>query len=103
MHKSLPLLAAALTLGLSGCTATAVSSNYAFSNNVEPIPGSITYRGQPRTRLTKSPIGSTFTHDFRINGGDRVIETYQIQPDRSLRIVDRRIIREWLTFGRWDD
>lgn len=103
MQRPLPLIAATLAIGLSGCQATAISSNYAFSNNVEPIPGSITYNGQPRTRLTKSPIGSTFTHDFRINTGDRVIETYQIQPDRSLRIIDRRIVREWLTFGRRDD
>lgn len=92
------LIAAGIAAGLSGCTA--VSSTYS-GYSVEPIPGSITYRGQPRTKLTKSPIGSTFTHDFRRDDNTRVIETYQIQPDRSLRIIDRRIIREWL-FGRDD-
>ncbi len=33
---------------------------------LEPIPGSIIYRGQPHTKLTKSPIGSTFPHDLRL-------------------------------------
>ncbi|KQZ97709.1 MULTISPECIES: hypothetical protein [Rhizobium/Agrobacterium group] len=85
-----------LALALASCT-TGISSA-----NLEPIPGSITYNGQPRTKLTKSPIGSTFTHNFRRWNGDRVIETYQIQPDRSIKIIDRRIIRDWLTFGRDD-
>ncbi|WP_309770937.1 hypothetical protein [Agrobacterium larrymoorei] len=82
-----------LAAALVGCT-TGISSV-----NLEPIPGSITYNGQPRTKLTKSPVGSTFTHNFRRWNGDRVIETYQIQPDRSIKIIDRRIIRDWLTFG----
>lgn len=68
---------------------------------VAPIPGSITYRGQPRTKLTKSPIGSTFSHEFRIDGSTRAVETYRIAPDRSLELIDRRIIRDWL-FGRDD-
>ena len=98
MNRAVLCVVTALGLALPGCTA--VSSNYS-GYTVEPIPGSITYRGQPRTKLTKSPIGSTFKHDFRGDDGTRVVETYQIQPDRSLRIVDRRIIREWL-FGRDD-
>lgn len=57
---------------------------------IEPIPGSITYGGQPRTKLTKSPAGSTFSHTFRGEGGYRWNETYQIQPDRSLKIISRR-------------
>lgn len=57
---------------------------------LEPIPGSITYGGQPRTKLTKSPAGSTFTHTFRGSGGYRWSETYQIQDDRSLKIISRR-------------
>ncbi|MFD1744028.1 hypothetical protein ACFSE1_01000 [Rhizobium helianthi] len=72
---SLLLLSAAL---ITGCTTT----------ELEPIPGSITYQGQPRTKLTKAPVGSTFSHDFY--QGSRVVEeTYQIQPDRSLKIVRR--------------
>ena len=57
---------------------------------LEPIPGSITYGGQPRTKLTKSPVGSTFDHRFLGANGTRWIETYQIQPDRTVEIVNRR-------------
>lgn len=71
----IPLCAA---LALAGCTTT----------ELEPIPGSITYNGQPRTKLTKAPIGSTFSHDF-YQGSKVVEETYQIQPDRSIKIVRR--------------
>ncbi len=95
MKSTLSIAAAGLALALAGCTTPIASSTY------EPIPGSITYHGQPRSKLTKSPIGSTFTHNFRNWNGDRVIETYQIQPDRSVAIIDRRIIRDWL-FGRDD-
>jgi hypothetical protein len=86
-----------LALMLAGCTAVAVGP----APYVEPIPGSITYKGQPRTKLTKSPIGSTFSHEFRIDGSTRAVETYRIAPDRSLQLIDRRIIRDWL-FGRDD-
>ncbi|WP_075292737.1 hypothetical protein [Pararhizobium arenae] len=57
---------------------------------LEPIPGSITYSGQPRTKLTKSPIGSTFTHYFYGPFGERIEEIYRIEPDRSLKIVSRQ-------------
>ncbi|MCF3641122.1 hypothetical protein LXM94_14190 [Rhizobium sp. TRM95111] len=55
----------------------------------EPVPGSITYGGQPRTKLRKAPVGSSFTHDFRDKFGRRAIETYVVQPDRSLLLVRR--------------
>ncbi len=55
---------------------------------IEPISGSITYGGQPNTRLQKSPIGSLLTHDFN-SDGSRYSETYILQPDRTLRLVDR--------------
>ncbi|KXG86745.1 hypothetical protein [Agrobacterium bohemicum] len=95
MRVMTSVLSAGLALVLAGCTTPISASSY------DPIPGSITYNGQPRTKLTKSPIGSTFTHNFR-RFDDRVVETYQIQPDRSLKIVDRRIIRNWSFFGRDD-
>jgi len=60
------------------------------SSELEPIRGSITYGGQPRTKLTKSPIGSTFNHSFLDQYGNRWIETYRIQPDRSLALIARR-------------
>ncbi|WP_246729153.1 hypothetical protein [Rhizobium ruizarguesonis] len=56
---------------------------------LEPIPGSMTY-SQPRTKLTKSPVGSAFPHDFIDQYGQQVEETYIIQPDRSLIIAHRR-------------
>ncbi|MGF9692698.1 hypothetical protein AAIH46_07770 [Rhizobium sp. 0TCS1.26] len=58
---------------------------------IEPIPGSITYNGQPRAKLTKAPVGSTVYNDF-YDGGQRYHETYVIQPDRSLKLVSRQII-----------
>ena len=91
----------ALTLALAGCTTVGPPPYTGPAPYVAPIPGSITYRGQPRTKLTKSPIGSTFSHDFRIDGSTRAVETYRIAPDRSLELIDRRIIRDWL-FGRDD-
>ncbi|WP_426230629.1 hypothetical protein [Pararhizobium sp. DWP3-4] len=70
----------ALALAFAACTTVAL----------EPIPGSITYGGQPRTKLTKSPAGSTFTHTFHDQRGNYWSETYRIQPDRSLEIISRR-------------
>ncbi|MBW9074761.1 hypothetical protein [Agrobacterium deltaense] len=93
--------AIALTLALAGCTTAGPVAYVGPAPYVEPIPGSIIYKGQPRTKLTKSPIGSTFTHEFRIDASTRAVETYRIAPDRSLELIDRRIIREWL-FGRDD-
>jgi hypothetical protein len=70
---------------LAGCT---TAKNFS-APGLDPIPGSIIYRGQPQTKLTKSPIGSTFPHDFIDQYGQQVEETYMIQPDRSLKIVHR--------------
>jgi hypothetical protein len=77
--KSAVFLAAVLVL--ASCTT---------APELEPLPGSITYGGQPRTKLTKSPIGSTFSHTFHDHRGNYWSETYQIQPDRSLKIISRR-------------
>jgi hypothetical protein len=70
---------------LAGCTSTDAPA-------LEPVPGSITYGGQPRTKLTKSPIGSTVHNDFFNAAGEHVSETYVLQPDRSLKLVRRRVI-----------
>jgi hypothetical protein len=66
---------------LAGCSAT---------GGIEPIPGSLTYGGQPATRLTKAPIGSPVTHRFRDQFSREWEERYIIQPDRSLRLATRR-------------
>lgn len=71
-------------LSLAACTTGG-------GRGVEPIPGSITYGGQPRTKLTKAPIGSTFEHTFRDNTGRPMAETYRIQPDRSLLLLERHV------------
>jgi hypothetical protein len=91
--KIVALSAGLLTLAvaLSGCTTAGASGGGA---NIAPIEGSITYGGQPRSKLTKSPVGSTFPHEFIDQFGDRVSETYVIEPDRSLRIIDRHVISE---------
>lgn len=62
---------------------------------IEPIPGSITYGGQPRTKLTKSPIGSTLSNEFVMGDGRFAIETYRVQPDRSLKLERREIVGDW--------
>jgi len=59
---------------------------------IEPIPGSITYHGQPRTKLQKAPVGSPVYNRFFGEDGYRYEETYLIQPDRSLKLVDRQVI-----------
>lgn len=56
---------------------------------LEPIPGSITFPTQPRTKLLKAPIGSVVNHNFTDGSGRRVQEKYIINPDRSLRLVHR--------------
>jgi hypothetical protein len=85
------MIMAGLATVLSGCTVGVAT--YAGGPELEPIPGSITYGGQPRTRLTRSPIGSVINHEFRNQFGQRVIEVYILQPDRSLKLVSRRVIR----------
>jgi hypothetical protein len=64
------------------------------AGSLEPIPGSITYGGQPRTKLTKAPIGSQVPHRFTDQWGDDGYETYIIQPARSLKLTDRRIVEQ---------
>ncbi|ULJ73456.1 hypothetical protein [Rhizobium gallicum] len=88
--------AAILVVGalIAGCTAVGDISG----PGLEPIPGSITYSGQPRTKLTKSPIGSSFPHTFYDNRGREVEETYIIRPDRSLMIA-RRVYRPFFDWG----
>ncbi|MBW9065304.1 hypothetical protein JNB71_18535 [Rhizobium herbae] len=72
--------------------ACAVALGSCTPSEVEPIPGSITYGGQPRTKLTKAPIGSTFTHQMMDETGRMAIETYRIEADRSLTLIRRQRI-----------
>lgn len=80
-------LAAVLSIAalLASCSTSTSSAP------VEPVPGSITYGGQPSMKLTKSPVGSTFKHRFSYGTG-MAVETYVIEPDRSLKLIRRDIV-----------
>lgn len=83
-----PFIAVAFAaLSLAACTTNAPE--------LQPIPGSITYGGQPHTKLMKSPIGAIVPHSFYTDSGQLVQETYILQPDRSLKLVKRDIIDDW--------
>ena len=62
---------------------------------VKPIPGSITYGGQPRTKLTKSPPGSVVHNSFYDSTGTKQLETYILQPDRTLKLTRREAIPDF--------
>jgi hypothetical protein len=82
------IVAALAALFLASCVET---QSYGGSyRGPEPIPGSITYGGQPRTKLRKAPIGSTLHNNFYGPYGERIEETYMVMPDRSLKLVARR-------------
>ena len=81
-----PVLLCAAAICLAGCS-TSAGGSYP-----EPIPGSITYGGQPRSKLTKAPVGSWFHHRFTDQYGRTVEETYVIQPDRSLLLTSRLVL-----------
>ena len=80
-----PFLVFLLPFALSACQVGA-------SDPIQPIQGSITYGGQPRGRLTKSPVGSILPHHFYDETGRRTEETYIVQSDRSLKLVERHYI-----------
>ncbi|MDQ0318931.1 hypothetical protein QO002_001069 [Pararhizobium capsulatum DSM 1112] len=88
------ILSAAVCIGIS----MALTSCSTSAEPLEPIPGSITYGGQPSTKLTKSPVGSTIKHRFPYRTGTAE-ETYVIQPDRSLKLIRRDILPD-ISFSR---
>ena len=69
---------------LAACNTTAQS--------LQPIPGSITYHGQPQMKLMLSPPGTRLPHHFTNQWGEDVFETYIIQPDHSLKLVSRQVM-----------
>ncbi|MGY5806209.1 hypothetical protein ACXHXG_00750 [Rhizobium sp. LEGMi198b] len=78
-----------IALVLCGPLLAACTTN---DQSLQPIPGSITYGGQPRLKLTLSPPGTRLPHHFVNQWGQDVYETYIIQPDRSLKLVSREEI-----------
>lgn len=91
------VFAAFAALLLTSCVETQPYRSY---DGIEPIPGSITYNGQPRTKLRKAPIGSTLHNNFYGPYGERIEETYMVMPDRSLKLVGRR--RGFIGFPSYD-
>ncbi|NLS07625.1 hypothetical protein HGP14_30645 [Rhizobium sp. P32RR-XVIII] len=75
---------------IASAAAIALSSCSAGSAEIEPIPGSITYGGHV-ARLTRSPPGSTVPHEFDNQFGNFVQEVYIVQPDRTLKLVRRKV------------
>lgn len=73
------------------CGAIVLATLAAPAFALEPIPGSIIYPAQPRTKLIKAPVGSLVTHSFADQFGRRVSEQYRINPDRSLNLVHRNM------------
>lgn len=57
---------------------------------IQPIEGSITYNNPSQARLEKAPVGSIVSHEFTSNGND-YRETYRVEADRSLKLVDRAV------------
>jgi hypothetical protein len=55
-----------MKLALAALAVTALFASSAFA--LEPIPGSVTYGGQPAHSLQKAPIGSTFDSSFYPEG-----------------------------------
>jgi hypothetical protein len=82
MKRLVSILACALLL--AACSQTGAE--------LQPIPGSITYGGQPRTKLTRSPVGARIPNHFQNAAGQDVFETYILQPDRSLKLVSRDVV-----------
>ncbi|SMD09249.1 hypothetical protein [Rhizobium sp. RU36D] len=73
------IAAAALTI-LAG-----TSSAFAL----QPIEGSL----DASARLEKAPVGSIVSHEF-ISNGKEYKETYRVDNDRSLKLVDRAVSSE---------
>ncbi len=60
---------------------------------IDPIPGSLIYPTQPKTKLKKAPVGSLLQHEFHSNGSD-YRETYRVEPNRDLKLLERRQSRK---------
>ena len=76
-----------MKIWISGAVLLALAGN---AQALEPVDGSITYRNPDvRIGFSKAPAGTTFEHHFYDNGGDHIVETYRINPDRTLQLIER--------------
>jgi len=87
MKAIIPVFLAAM---LAGCSA--VDS----SPGPTPIPGSLTYGGPARSKLTKSPPGSYVYNSFYNSSGQKVQETYILQPDRTLKLTRQEVVSDFV-------
>ncbi|OHV78696.1 hypothetical protein [Rhizobium sp. LCM 4573] len=71
---------------ISAAVAAVLSTTSALA--LEPIEGSITYKNPNAVRLEKAPVASPVTNKFFYNG-EHYEDTYLVQPDRSLKLVNR--------------
>lgn len=62
----------------------------------KPIPGSLTYGGPARSKLTKSPPGSYVYNSFYNSSGQKVQETYILQPDRTLKLTRQEVVSDFV-------
>ncbi|WP_275790453.1 hypothetical protein [Pararhizobium gei] len=79
------LMIATAAMVLSACTSLP---------ELAPIPGSITYGGQPKTALVKAPVGSTVKHRLNDQYGNPSEETYVVEAGGTLRLVRRELVSD---------
>jgi hypothetical protein len=77
-------------------TFLAACSTADSSGGPTPIPGSLTYGGPARSKLTKSPVGSYVYNNFYDSSGRRVEETYILQADRTLKLTRQEVVSDYV-------
>src|SRR5215813_13913950 len=73
---------AALLLGACQQTSTGVSQQANAVSSTGPAQG----------RLTKSPVGTRYQNHYVDDQGLDVYDTYQVQPDHTVRLVNRNVV-----------
>lgn len=71
--------------------AVLAGSSAAFA--LEPIQGSVTYNGH-ESYLPKSPVGSSFQHQFTGPDGQQYRETYRVNTVHGVDLVGREVIKD---------
>ncbi|HEV7306491.1 hypothetical protein [Ensifer sp.] len=69
-------------LALAGCNSA--------QQNLEPLPESLTYGETAANRKTQAAPGTMVQNRF-MHEGQMVYETYEVQPDRTYKLVRRRM------------
>ncbi|ANK72168.1 MULTISPECIES: hypothetical protein [Ensifer] len=69
-------------LALAGCNSA--------QQDLEPLPQSLTYGENAASRKTQAAPGAMIQNRFMYEG-QMVYETYEVQPDRTYKLVRRRM------------